>query len=111
MHGEFMVKKNKKSLMGKVVCAILILTLSSLSVFAVSEREMESNQVTVAYSFDIPLMEKLLMGGNVYDRVALPGVSNAANPGEPWLPVKGAYILLPKDTQVDKISVEPNKIY
>ena len=105
-----MVKNDNKSLMRKAVSAFLILTLLPLSVFAVAEFEIESNQVTVTYSFDIPLMEKLLIGGNLYDRVVLPGVSNAANPGEPCLPVKGAYILLPKDTRVDKISVEPNKM-
>jgi len=105
-----MVKNDKKFMMRKAVFIILILTLSSLSVFVVAECEIENNQVTVTYSFDVPLMEKSLIGGNMYDRVALPGVSNAANPGEPWLPVKGAYILLPEDTQIDKISVEPNKM-
>ena len=105
-----MVKNDKKFMMRKAVFIILILTLSSLSVFAVSEREIESNQVTVTYSFDVPLMEKSLIGGNVYDRVALPGVLNAADAGEPYLPVKGAYILLPKNTRVDKINVESNKM-
>ena len=55
-------------------------------------------------------MKKSLIGDNLYDRVALAGVLNAANAGEPYLPVKGAYILLPKNTRVDKINVESNKM-
>jgi len=105
-----MEKIYNKSIIRKAFSTFLIFMLLSLSFFAVAEFEIENNQLTVTYSFEIPHMEKSLIDSNVYDSVVLPGVSNAANPGEPYLPVKGAYILLPKDTEISKISVESNEI-
>jgi len=109
-----MTKNKGKSLHGcKVVFVTLTLVMLSLSAFAGTESEIGNNQVlTVAYSFDVPYVEKLAINHNIYDKVILPGVPNIADPGEPCLPVKGAYILIPKNTQVSKIDVIPSeKVY
>ena len=91
--------------------SFLSLILVLLSIFSVGKCETDNNQVvTVAYSFDIPYMEKLTIGDDVYDKVILPGVLSAADPGEPCLPIKGAYILLSKNTKVDEISVTSNNV-
>jgi hypothetical protein len=85
----------------------------SLSAFAGTESEIDNNQVlTMAYSFDVPYVEKLSIDDNIYDKVILPGAPSIADPGEPCLPVKGAYILLPRNTQVSKINVTSSeKVY
>ena len=109
-----MTKNKEKSLHGcKVVFVTLILVMLSLSALAGTESEIDNNQVlTVAYSFDVPYVEKLSIDDNVYDKVVLPGVPSIADPGEPCLPVKGAYILIPKNTQVSKIDVTSSeKVY
>jgi len=107
---KIMEKRYNKSIIRKTISAFLIFSLLSLSFFAAAEFEKENNQLTVTYSFEIPHMEKSLIDTNIYDSVVLPGVTNVANPGEPYLPVKGAYILLPKDSLVGKISVDSNEV-
>ncbi|MCK5029916.1 MAG: hypothetical protein KAR64_00465 [Thermoplasmatales archaeon] len=109
-----MTKNKGKSLHGcKVVFVTLTLIMLSLSAFAGTESEIGNNQVlTVTYSFDVPYVEKLAINHNIYDKVILPGAPSIADPGEPCLPVKGAYILIPKNTQVSKIDVIPSeKVY
>ncbi|MCK5258300.1 MAG: hypothetical protein KAJ69_02175, partial [Thermoplasmatales archaeon] len=109
-----MTKKKEKSLHRyKAVFVTLTLIILSLSAFAGTESEIDNNQVlTMAYSFDVPYLEKLSIDDNIYDKVILPGAPSIADPGEPCLPVKGAYILLPKNTQVSKIYVTSSeKVY
>ena len=109
-----MTKNKGKSLHDcKAVFVALMLVVLSLSALAGTESEIDDNQmVTVMYSFDVPYVEKLSMDDNIYDKVFLPGVPNAADPGEPYLPVKGAYILLPRNTRVSKIDVTSSeKVY
>jgi len=105
------IKNKKKSLHGcKTVFVTLILVVLSLSAFADTESKIDNNQVlTVVYSFDVPHVEKLTIDHNIYDKVILPGTPSVADPGEPCLPVKGAYILLPRNTQVGKIDVTSSK--
>lgn len=106
-----MINGSKKSLMKKDISLILILAILPLSSFTVAEHETNSTQVTVAYSFDMPFVEKSPIGSNnMYDKVVLPGVLSTGNPGEPCLPVKGAHILLPKNTQVDTIRADPSEM-
>jgi hypothetical protein len=109
-----MTKNKEKSLHGcKAVFVTLTLIMLSLSAFAGTESEIDNNQVlTIAYSFDVPYVEKLSIDDNIYDKVILPGAPSIADPGEPCLPVKGAYILLPRNTQVSKIDVTSSeKVY
>ncbi len=107
--------KNKEKVLHacKAVFVTLTLVMLSLSALAGTESEIDDNQmVTVTYSFGVPYVEKLSIDDNVYDKVVLPGVPSIADPGEPCLPIKGAYILIPKNTQVNKIDVIPSdKIY
>ena len=109
-----MTKNQEKSLHGcKVVFVTLTLVMLSLSALAGTESGINNNQVlTVTYFFDVPYVEKVAINHNIYDKVILPGVPSVADPGEPCLPVKGAYILIPKNTQVSKIDVIPSeKVY
>jgi len=46
----------------------------------------------------------------VYDQVILQNAPCSGNPGEPSLPTKGAYLLLPPHTKVDTITVTGQKI-
>jgi len=109
-----MNKNKEKSLHGcKVVFVILTLVILSLSALAGTESEVDNNQVlTVSYSFNVPYVEKFTIDHNTYDKVILPGAPSIADPGEPCLPVKGAYILIPKSTQVSNVDViTSEKIY
>lgn len=67
--------------------------------------EYDANAITIDYTFEKPIMTKTQIDGISYDIVSIPGISNVADPGEPSLPVKGAYILLPPNTTVKKIEI------
>jgi len=89
----------------KAVLIVASLILMSASSLAVAERRDNSNQLVMNYSFEQPNIKKINIENTVYDEVVLPGVSSTGNPGEPCLPIKGSYILLPQGTTVDKITI------
>jgi len=61
--------------------------------------------LTVSYTFSPPVFSSVQVDGMLYDVVTLPDAGYAAAPGEPCLPVTGAYILLPPETTVATIEV------
>ena len=66
-------------------------------------------QLTVDYSFERPQISKVTIGGELYDRITMPGVPNCGNTGEPALPARGARILLPLGTEVSGIELVPGE--
>ena len=102
-----MVKKSKKTLsLCKTIFVISILVVLSLFPFAVSESKNSNGRIVVKYSFDIPHIKKVTIGGNIYDKVILSDTISTADIGEPCLPIKGAFILLPQNSKAGKIKVE-----
>jgi hypothetical protein len=89
----------------KAVLIVASLILMSASSLAVAERRDNSDQIVMNYSFEQPTIKKINIENTIYDEVVLPGVSSTGNPGEPCLPIKGSYILLPQGTTVDSITV------
>ena len=63
----------------------------------------------VDYAFDRPVISQINIGGQLYDRVTMPGVSNGGNIGQPALPASGARILIPFGTEVSSIQVIPGE--
>jgi len=61
--------------------------------------------IEVSYSFDKPIIKKMEIDGVLYDRIEMNGTAINGRAGEPALPSKGAYILLPQKTKVAKIKV------
>ena len=90
----------KKKLIGFLVCILLITT-----VFAVANNENNADQVSVKYSFGTPILEHVEIGGTIYDQVILHDASCSGNAGEPRLPMRGAYILIPQGEKVNDITV------
>jgi Peptidase family C25/Propeptide_C25 len=64
-----------------------------------------TDSITMTYTFSEPILTQVTIGDVVYDEVMIQDAPYAANPGEPLLPTKGAYLLLPADTKVDFITV------
>ena len=100
----------KKKLILEVSFVGVILLLTSFSVFASAEDESKYNQVTIKYTFEMPVIENVDMGSIVYDRVIMEGFPNSNNPGEPCLPVSGAYILIPQGADISEIRVTPEEM-
>jgi len=67
------------------------------------------NNIILTYSFQNPIIEIIDIEGTTYNRVSLPNCSPAGNPGEPKIPSKGAYILLPPKSKINNIQILPGE--
>lgn len=93
-----------------VVGLIAMFLLTSFSAFVVADRESNCNQVTIIYSFEMPFIRNIEIGSSIYDQVVMQDSPCGGNPGEPQLPVRGAYILLPQGSKVNGITVTPGEM-
>ena len=89
----------------KIILLTIILCMMSFPTFAIADNENNNGQVTANYSFQTPEVSKVEIGEDVYDQVIMQGAPCSGNPGEPDLPIKGAYLLLPYNTKVREIKV------
>jgi hypothetical protein len=64
-----------------------------------------TEQIVVEYSFSRPEISQITIGNDSYHRVTIPDAPNGGKIGEPALPAKGAYILLPAGTEATKIEI------
>ncbi len=55
--------------------------------------------------FEKPSIQRVELDGKVYDRVVMAGAPSSGRVGHPALPAKGARILLPYGTEVEKVEV------
>jgi hypothetical protein len=70
-----------------------------------------SEEISLKYEFEQPVLESVVIDGQTYDRIIIPGAPNAGQPGEPALPASGARILIPYGTDIDNIEViRENKV-
>ena len=81
---------------------ILILLLASFTALTSAEKHYQS-KISVSYSFVNPIIEQIEINSQVFDRITIEGAVNSGGFGEPNLPVKGAYILLPYNTKPQNI--------
>ena len=77
-----------------------------------SDDKSSNDQVIMKYSFERPIIKNVTINGVVYNQVVMPNVSCVGNPGEPYLPMQGANILLPYGTKVRRIKIRTDgKVY
>lgn len=71
------------------------------------------NVVSIYYSFADPVIEIRTIQNALYTDIHLIDTITDGKPGQPSLPIKGAYILLPPDTTIDVINVDlgDEKVY
>ncbi|MFE3846079.1 C25 family cysteine peptidase [Thermoplasmatota archaeon] len=109
------MKGKKKINSNKIIAKSILITLSLLmiSIFsnislANTEKIQNNNYINQTYKFNTPTIEKIIIKEEIYDRISFSNTINIGEPNEPCLPVKGAYILLPKNYDINKIIVERN---
>lgn len=90
--------------------SIIIICVFLLSVISVNAEDKKEESVLVKYKFDKPEIKQTVVNENIYDKVILEDATNFGNPGELSIPMKGAYILLPKNTKVKDIKVSHSEI-
>jgi len=64
-----------------------------------------AEQLTINYSFAPPHMREIIIEGELYHTLSMPETPNGGGIGQPALPARGAYILLPQGAEVADIQV------
>jgi hypothetical protein len=100
--------KKKQHIVGgrlKDACIVVIVigVLFSMTNGAVAEQV--PDRITMTYSFPTPEISTITLCEKSYDQILIQGAPCSGNPGEPLLPTKGAYLLLPADSTVESITV------
>ena len=105
--------KNRYRIGGRSIQVISILFLLIVSLFSAMSSVssgMTDDSISTTYSFPPPVISTLTLGDEQYDQVSIQEAPCSGNPGEPLLPTKGAYLLLPPYTKVDSIIITGEKI-
>jgi hypothetical protein len=89
--------------------AVLIASLSLVSISSQAHIIPTDNKVTMSYSFHAPTLEPINIAGTVYTRVTITDCYPGGSAGEPKLPSKGAFIMLPPKTTISAIEVTPSE--
>jgi len=91
------------------LCVILISCLTVFSILAQAHFVPVDNNVRLTYSFKSPTIEQVDIAGTMYSRVTVPDCYPAGSAGEPKIPSKGAFILLPPKATINIIDVTPGE--
>jgi len=89
---------------------LLLLIPTSLSTMAYDGDEVISLSISTTYVFSEPTYNEIKIEDMIYDQIIIEGLSSFSDPGEPCLPVKGAYLLLPPDSQIIDVSIETSSM-
>ena len=101
-----MINSNKyiKKIKAGIISIFLLTTI--FSVYSLAEKNNDIN-VSITYYFEKPLIKQIMVDDKIYDEIILKDVTNFGNPGEPFIPIKGAYVLLPQNTEINEIIINP----
>jgi len=104
---------NKKQSIVGGVCKIgfitVIFLLASISITVPASDEQNSDVVSMTHWFPAPSISKIMIKNNNYDQILLQEAPCSGNPGEPLLPTKGVYLLLPPNKKVQSITISGEK--
>ncbi len=85
-------------------CRIFVSILLVVIIISIGKAG-ECGRISLNYKFERPTIKTILIDGQVFDRVVLPGAPNSGAIGHPALPGKGARILLPYGEEIAGIEV------
>ena len=83
-----------------VILAVALLLFSPLKIKA------SDNALHIEYCFDKPIIEKTIIGSEIFDVVKLNNSGTFGSVGSPALPASPAYILIPYGKDVEEIKVK-----
>ena len=87
----------------------LISCLMMFTALAQSNQIVLNNDIKMTYTFTNPTIETINIAGTLYNRVNLYDCYPAGNAGEPKIPSKGAFLLLPPKAKVNEIDIIPGE--
>jgi len=103
----------KRIIKNKSFWAVFITVIFLCSAFSITgsaDSTTLEDRVSVEYSIKKPIVKQIEIDGTTYDKIVVDGASSFGNPGEPCLPIKGVYLLLPYNSKVEEITIEHDEI-
>jgi len=88
-----------------VIGLVLILLISFFPSTQANQTQ-SGQEIKLNYSFESPTIENVNILGTTYERILLNDCYTAANSGEPNIPSKGVFILLPPNSKVSDIQIK-----
>jgi hypothetical protein len=103
--------KNRNREVMWIIFAMMLLSALFLPISGVlgASTVIMAEPIALTYDFAEPAIGKIVIGEQEYDTVSIPGCDLYGAPGEPVLPLKSAYILIPYGEEVQDIQVIPGK--
>ena len=95
--------REKKTFFVSIIFAFVFI-FSTMNV-TIANEVTTKDEIRIVYNFEQPEISKILIDGQEYDNIKIKGIDSFGNSGEPKIPIKGAYILIPPNTQVSNIIV------
>jgi hypothetical protein len=107
------MKKKHGSIGGSITitCLSILVITSLFSVTMAASSDHIIDSITMTYSFPTPELSQITIGNQIYTQIIIQNAPCSGNPGEPLLPTKGVYLLLPPDSRVDSITVSGDRIF
>ncbi len=96
----------------KIWKQFFVASISCLMIFSVvTQANLMSldSDINITYSFDSPSIETIDIAGTLYNKVILPDCYTAGSAGEPMIPSKGVFLLLPPESKVNEITIIPGE--
>ena len=96
----------------KIWKKFFVTSISSLMIFtalAQSNQITSNDDIKLTYTFNSPTIETIDIAGTLYNRVNLLDCYPASNAGEPKIPSKGVFLLLPPESKVSEIDIIPGE--
>ncbi len=100
------IKNRLKIIFLAILISLSMITLSSYAIAYNDDNTENLQTIEIRYTFNDPHIEKIIINDISYDKIIIPDLINSANPGEPCLPTKGAYILIPMNMDIKNIDVK-----
>lgn len=94
------------------ILVILLLLSSSLSVQSKkesTESTSKGDHLVKTYFFEPPTIETITIKDKIYSKVSINELPVINDPGNPLLPIKGSYLLLPPNKKIETISITTSK--
>jgi hypothetical protein len=99
-----MIKRITNKIFKALFFSIILILMTYSSLAIVDENNAEVLKLN--YSFNDLSISSIQLENSIFDKLILPNCYTAGNPGEPMIPSKGAYILLPPMSKLDNVQVE-----
>ena len=104
--------KINRSLLISAVLIISVFTIISpahntffIQNFSLEFEKYSTDLLEKTYSFSQPIIKQISIENNTYSSITIDGLANVDDPGNPLLPSKGSYLLLPSNKKILDISI------